>query len=463
METRLRYPLAIGGLLACMGGAIPLRAQCSQGHSISFLATPAVSGYEQQLAGVIRNAIKDFSPKTDNLANVYVTLGSGSPHRLIVAPIDQPGYVVSEITSDGYLRVQRLPQRPPNAVFDLLHAAQPVWVMARDAKIIAGVFCGLSVHLQSGRQNAPTMAHPDDMYVDIGASSAEEVRASGVDVLDPISLPQYPQFIGTDEIAGPAAGDRFGRSVMLELLRLLSDHKKDISGTLTIAFATQQWTGGRGLDRLLNELHPDELIYVGRIMQPRIDASKTTPATRQEAIEAIPPGSGVLIGVSDASAALSGVAAELKKIGDSHNVRTQVVAAVPPAMTSYAKATPLPARFAHLGVPSLYPVTPAETIDTRDVSALQTLLYRYIAGKDAPPSNVGWGSSGGSNPDDLRVLTETYGASGHEEVVREQVKKLLPSWAKPATDGAGNLVLKLGSAKANWSAAEVFFVANMAQ
>ena len=454
MQSRLVLVLVA---FVCASMAEPAMSQYYSGRE----ETPAVSGYEQQLAGVIRNAIKDFSPKTDNLGNVYVTLGSGAPHRLIVTPIDQPGYVVSEITSDGYLGVQRLPQRAPNAVFDLLHAAQPVWVMTRDARLIAGVFSGLSIHLQPARQNAPTMAHPDDMYVDIGASNAEEVRAAGVDVLDPISLPQYPQFIGTDEIAGPATGDRFGRSVMLELLRLLSDHKKDISGTLTIAFATQQWTGGRGLDRLLNELHPDELIYVGRIMQPRIEASKPTPATRHEAIEAITPGSGVLIGVSDASAALSGLAAELKKIGDSHNVRTQVVAAVPPAMTSYAKAAPLPARFAHLGVPSLYPVTPAETIDTRDVSALQVLLYQYIARKDVPQFEGGFAISHGMTLSDLRELTETYGASGHEEVVREQVKKLLPSWAKPATDGAGNLVLKLGSAKANSSASKLVFVAHM--
>src|ERR1700688_4150952 len=271
--------------------------------------TPAVSGYEQHLAAEIRDSIKGFSPQTDNLGNVYVTLGSGAPHRLMVTPIDQPGYVVSEITPDGYLRVQRLPQRAPNAVFDLLHAAQPVGVMTRDAKRIAGVFSGLSVHLQPGRQNAPTMSHPDEMYVDIGASTAEEVRASGGDVLHPFPLAQYPQVIGTDEIAGSATGDHFGCSVLLDLLRILADHKKDISGTLTIAFATQQWTGARGLDRLLNELHPDELIYVGRITTPRIDESKPAPTQ-----EAMTPGSGVLIGVSDASAALSGLAAELKKI-----------------------------------------------------------------------------------------------------------------------------------------------------
>jgi len=420
--------------------------------------TPAVSGYEQQLASEIRSSIKSFTPLTDNLGNVYVTLGSGAPHRLIVAPIDQPGYVVSEITSDGYLRVQRLPQRAPNAVFDLLHAAQPVWVMTRDAKRIPGVFTGLSVHLQPGRQNAPTMAHPDEMYVDIGASSAEEVRAAGVDLLDPISLPQYPQMIGTQEIGGPATGDRFGRSALVELLRLLAAHKENISGTLTIAFATQQWTGGRGLDRLLNELHPDELIYVGRIMPPRIDESKLTQATPHEAM---PLGSGVLIGVSDPSAALSGLAAELKKIADSHNVKTLSVTAAPPAMTAYAKAMPLPGRFAHLAIASVYPVTPAETINAGDVSALQTLLYRYIAGKDVPGSLGGSISSGFNHLDELRLLTETYGASGHEAPVREQVKRLLPKWAKPETDAVGNLVLKIGTAKANSNATKIVFVAHM--
>jgi putative aminopeptidase len=419
--------------------------------------TPAVSGYEQQLAGEIRSSIKGFTPQTDSLGNVYVTIGSGAPRRMIVAPIDQPGYVVSEIALDGYLRVQRLPQRAPNAVFDLLHAAQPVWVMTREGKKVAGVFSGLSVHLQPGRQNAPTMAHPDEMYVDIGAANAEEARASGVDVLDPISLSQYPEVIGTGDMAGPAVGDGFGRSVLLELLGLLANHKVNLPGTLTIAFATQQWSGGRGLDRLLNELHPDELIYVGRIMPPHIDESKPAPATTREAMAL---GSGVLIGVFDASAPPAGLAAELKKIGDSHNVRIQPVTAALPALTSYAKSTPLPARFAHLSVASLYPVTPAETISTADISALESILYQYL-GLQGGIAGGQVGGAFGYRPSALRVLTETYGASGHEEAVREQVKKSLPSWAKPETDTAGNLVLKMGSAKADSKARKLVFIAHM--
>jgi putative aminopeptidase FrvX len=427
------------------------------GHSISFLATPAVSGYEQELAAEIQNATKNLSPKTDNLGNVYVTLGSGSPHRLIVAPIDEPGYVVSEITADGYLRVQRLPQRAPNAVFDLLHSAQPILVMTRSGKKISGVFTGLSVHLQLARQNAPTMAHPDDMYVDIGATSASEVRTAGVDVLDPMALEPLSQDLGTDEVAGPAIGDRFGCSVLINLLRLIAVHKTSPSGTLTIAFATQQWTGGRGLDRLLNELHPDELIYVGRLTPPHVDASK---AGGPPTYEAMKPGRGVLIATLDASAPLSGLAAELKQIGDEHHVAIQTVLATPPTLAGYAKSTRLPNRFAHLGVATLYPLTPAETISTADLSALESILYRYLGIEGGIAGGQGGGVFG-NRRSALQVLTETYGASGHEEAVREQVKKSLPSWAKPETDTAGNLVLKMGSAKPNSNAPKLVFIAHM--
>jgi hypothetical protein len=59
--------------------------------------------------------------------------------------------------------------------------------------------------------------------------------------------------------------------------------------------------------------------------------------------------------------------------------------------------------------------------------------------------------------DDLQLLTETYGASGHEEAVREQVKKLLPNWAKPETDGAGNLIFKNGKRENQFECAETRF------
>lgn len=165
--------------------------------------TPAVSGLEQKLAAKIERKLTFFGPKTDNFENVWVTVGSGAPHRLVATSIDEPGYVVSQITEDGYLRVQRLPQAPPNAVFDALHFAQPVWVITRSGKEIRGVFAALSVHLQPGRPNSPKMNHVTELYVDIGARSAPEVRMTGVDVLDPIALEWKSLEVGHADWAGP--------------------------------------------------------------------------------------------------------------------------------------------------------------------------------------------------------------------------------------------------------------------
>jgi hypothetical protein len=72
----------------------PTHAQASQSlnsarlpneteHSLkSFVATPAISGYENELAEEIRAEISPFHPKTDNLGDVIVTIGSGAPNRL---------------------------------------------------------------------------------------------------------------------------------------------------------------------------------------------------------------------------------------------------------------------------------------------------------------------------------------------------------------------------------------------
>src|SRR6202035_4067575 len=93
-------------------------------------------------------AVSPLHPKTDNLGDLIVTIGSGSPNRLIVTPIDEPGFVVSGITDDGYLRVQRLPQSGLPPIFNELYSAQPVKIRTATGKWIDGVVAGLSVHLQ---------------------------------------------------------------------------------------------------------------------------------------------------------------------------------------------------------------------------------------------------------------------------------------------------------------------------
>jgi putative aminopeptidase len=350
--------------------------------------------------------------------------------------------------------VQRLPQAPPNPVFDALHFAQPVWVMTRDGKYVNGVFAGLSVHLQPGRVNAPKMNHVEELYVDIGASSAAEVREAGVDLLDPIALQRKSFTVGDSGVAGPATGEQIEVHALLELLGRGREIKA--KGTTTIAFVTQQWTGGRGLNRLLTEIHPDEMVFVGRVM-PAAPAGKDAPVEERK------PGSGVVLGVTaDSKNSAESLAERLKAVADKEHIPLQVVNAAAPRIAGYAKSATLPENFVELGVPELWPVTPGEYVSRNDFGHLQRVLEAYLD-IPKPTGGMGGGIVGGHTTSTLEALVEAYGASGHEAAVREEVKNLLPKWAqqKATTDAAGNLVLHLGDGKKDETTPRIAFVAHM--
>ena len=433
-----------------------------------FVEHPAPPGYESAVADRIRFETAKLHPTTDNLGDVVVTIGSGAPHRLIVTPIDEPGFVVSEITPDGYLRLQRLPQGGLPPIFNELYSAQPVKIRASNGKWIDGVVAGLSVHLQPGRINPPKATDLENIYVDIGATSAAEVRNAGVDLLSPVVINRRLAELDHDaRFAGASIGDRFGAVALLEILWQLDPEK--IKGTLTVAFVVQQRTGARGLQRILTQTQADEMIYVGRLLPggPIPEMETLHHAPRRE------PGGGVLIGVQQTDGSLTGFAAELKQFADANHgpLASDYSANILPS--SYLPMPPLPAKWAHIGIATSWTDTPAESIDYRDFEGLIWFLADYIRGPSTGLASVG-GRDGGyidtrpkphhvqlSNRAVLQKLTEEYGVSYHEAPVREQVQDLLPPWAKPETDNAGNLILHLGIAAANSKAPRILVVAHM--
>jgi putative aminopeptidase FrvX len=428
-----------------------------------FVATPAISGYESQLAQKIRAKISSLHPTVDNLGNVIVTMGTGSPHRLIVTPIDEPGFVTSGITDDGYLRVQRLPQNGLPPIFNELYGAQPVKVETTTGKWIDGVVAGLSVHLQPGRQNPPRLTDLENIYVDIGASSAAEARKAGVDNLSPIALNRRLFDLAGQKLAGASIGDRFGAAALLEVLTTCDSSK--IKGTLTVAFVVQQWTGARGLQRILTTNQFDEMLYVGRLLPggPIPGAENVHRAPRRE------PGGGVLIGLAQTDGQLEGLASDLKQVADANKIpiATDYSSGIVPP--TYLALPSFPAKWAHIGIATAWPDTPAELIDSNDLSHLTALLDYFAEGS---PS----GGSGASSTRDygslgmherlpltqvLRELVEVYSVSNHEGPMRGAVTRLLPPWAKPETDDAGNLILRVGTAPVSAHTPSILIVAHM--
>jgi putative aminopeptidase len=444
-----------------------------QENLAEFVAAPAVSGYEAQLGDRIRMRIAGRRSTTDNLGDVLVTIGSGSPRRLIVTPIDEPGFVTGNITDDGYIRVQRLPQFGLPPILNELYSAQPVRVRTGSGKSIDGVVAGLSVHLQPGRLNAPKLSDLDNIYVDIGASSAGEARRAGVDNLSPVAINRRLLNLAGQEFAGAAVGDRFGAAALVELLDALDPSK--LKGTLTVAFVVQQWTGARGLERVLSTNQFDEMLYVGRLTTggPVPGAENVRRAPRRE------PGSGVLIGLGQTDGQLEGLPADLKRLADDNRILIAADYSSAIVPQSYLALPAFPAKWAHIGVATAWPDTPAEEISSSDLAALANLVELYVGARRAgepvdlrKQTNEESGerrdllggpapSSRPANREILSALTPVYGVSNHEGPVREEVRRLLPGWAKPQADEAGNLILQVGTAPVGAKTPSILVVAHM--
>lgn len=384
-----------------------------------YVATPAVSGYESALADHIARELAAFNPTRDNLGDVIVTLAppaaaTGMP-LLLVAPLDEPGYVVSAITSQGYLRVERLPTRGFLPLFNVLATGQPIRVRTPAGDWLPGVITGLSVHLRGGRLNPPDPANLDNMYVDVGASSAAEARAAGVHVLSPIALDRQLQVLGDGALSGFSIGDRYGAAVLVEALRHLDAAK--LPGPVTLAFVTQQWSGGRGLAR------------VRELLAQQMNAQAPVPT--------------VLVGWP-----------------------------APPRRARRLRAAPTAAQAPELqywSIPVQWRSTPAATIEAQPLEDLLTRAEKALGEPPSapllpqpallpPPPLPARPATAPAPTTVLQQLVAQYGVHPHESRVAQAIQNLLPPWAHPISDSTGNLVLHWADGGPN--APRILFVAH---
>ncbi|MBL0171672.1 MAG: hypothetical protein IPP90_13275 [Gemmatimonadaceae bacterium] len=64
----------------------------------------------------------------DAFGNLIKRIGSGSPRRVVACAMDVPGFVVSQITDDGFVRLHRAGV-PGHPLWDQFHEAQQVRVL----------------------------------------------------------------------------------------------------------------------------------------------------------------------------------------------------------------------------------------------------------------------------------------------------------------------------------------------
>lgn len=394
--------------------------------------TAGVSGYEEPVTEWLRTRLAAFKPEVDNLGNITVTLGSGAPHRLLISAIDEPGYVVSAITPDGYLRVQRLPQAGLHPWFELIHSAQPVEILTRSGASVPGIVAGLSTHLHRDLDVGERTDHLERIFIDVGARSAEEVRQLGVDLLDPLTIDKKVYALDHNHSVGPAVGERLGAAVLVRLIEGMD--ASELTGTLTVAFVGRRYIGHQGLERVLHRVQADDVVFV-----QRLEGSDAAP------------GSGVL--VASIHKGETALASELVTLAARQGAMVSVPLPEPAPRGRYTGTLPLPDRSAAVSVGVRFPQTPVEIVSVDELARLEELLAAYVGvtvgrAPQSLPVERKVTSIAALSPAGLllRSLVETYGVSGFEEPVAETIRKQLPDWAQEwaTSDSAGNLIVPLG-------------------
>ena len=88
------------------------------------------------------------------------------------------------------------------------HEGQRIRVLTRKGSI-SGVVTVKSTHLQRGRvPNAPVTIL-DDVWVDVGATSRDDVQRLGIQMLDPV-VRDFAAWSYADYVTGPSAASRIG-------------------------------------------------------------------------------------------------------------------------------------------------------------------------------------------------------------------------------------------------------------
>jgi putative aminopeptidase FrvX len=183
--------------------------------AVRLAALSAVSGYEQAMVDTLLRLLPGAT--RDRAGNARLKLGGGSVKRLVVCPLDEPGYVVGNIREDGYLTLRRVPGRV-SPLFDQQIEGQRVTIQARGS--VPGVVAVRSIHLTRGRSAPSELPFTvDDAYVDVGAASRSQVAALGVRVLAPVTLAKRPHAYGNGLLAAPAVGRRTACAALVLAVR----------------------------------------------------------------------------------------------------------------------------------------------------------------------------------------------------------------------------------------------------
>lgn len=223
---------------------------------------PGLSGYEGRVRRYLAAELDALGlvTRTDGLGNLIATLDgdSDAPSVMLFTHMDQLGFVVRKIEPSGFLRLERLGGVPERAL-----PSQEVLICVAPGRDRRGIIANKSHHATTPDEKYKVVPY-QDLYIDAGFSSAEEVRAAGIDIGSPVVYRPHWLELSPDRIAGTSVDDRAGCAVIVEVARQLVQRTE--RPTVHFVFSVQEEFNLRGALTAAQALQPDIAIQLDLLL-----------------------------------------------------------------------------------------------------------------------------------------------------------------------------------------------------
>ena len=219
---------------------------------------PGVSSREEKVIEYIYRHFKNYSEdvRIDALGNVVLKIPSGKENAkklMIFAHMDEIGFIIRKIEKDGYLRIERIggvsTQILPGLIIDI----------QGEKGIVKGII-GTPAHHFIRAEDKFSVPQVNELYVDIGAESDEQVERMGIHVGTFAAFePRYEE-LPNGIVCGKALDNRAALAALLESLE--ESQGKKFTWDIYIVAAVMEEFNIRGIMPAVHIIQPDAMLGI---------------------------------------------------------------------------------------------------------------------------------------------------------------------------------------------------------
>ncbi len=214
-----------------------------------------VPGYETEIRTLLRQYMEPLGAVTqDGLGSLICHQPGDGPKVMLAGHMDEIGFMVSHVTKEGFLKFVQL-----GGWWDQVLLGHRVIIKTRAGDVV-GVIGAKPPHLLPPDERKKVVVKKE-MYIDIGATSRQEVEAAGVRLGDPI-VPhgRFQKMAGGKTYLAKAFDNRVGCALVIDALRHFQEtaHPNQIFGVQTV----QEEVGIRGATTSVRAVNPDVAVIL---------------------------------------------------------------------------------------------------------------------------------------------------------------------------------------------------------